>query len=343
LKKIAVLTLSSLLLLSTHLLIMSARSDIIVPYEWLVPGAYAKYIGGGYNVFYPNHTKVSFKGYPADLESFLEWTVLDRVGDSVLLNLTLFSNGTASVAFMESVPDGKVDIRDIATVAKVFGKQVYQWDYDYNADVTEDGKIDIMDIATVAKAYGTTQDDPKYNPDADVAPENWWWSYDERWVHHKNLLLNIDVYSRETFLDGKPLGKTCFWAEPYADINDTVVLYGLPPDEIIGTVKYFYDMTPWLLPGVTGYRVLAFQIDPFIDCHPYFDWDTGMAISVSIQGSQPLNPDAECTVEPPGSDTEYNVTQFASTPLGTELNIGSLFSWFYAGLNSTNVQLGPPS
>jgi len=340
LKKIAVLTLASLLLLSTHLLITSTRSDIIVPYEWIVPGAYAKYTGGSYNLFYPNHTSIDF--YSTGLEAFLEWTVLDRVGDSVLLNLTFFVNGTAYIAFTESVPDGKVDILDIATVAKVFGKQVYQWGYDYNADVIDDGKVDIMDIATVAKAYGTTQDDPKYNPDADVAPEEVRWFQEKRWVHHKNLLLDIDVYSRETFLGDKPLGKTCFWAEPYTDINDTVVLYGSPPDEIIATVYSFRDMTPWDLPGVTGYRAKAFQIDPFIDCCPYFDWDTGMAISVSIQGSQPLNPDTYCTVQPPGSDTEYNVTRFASTPLGTELNIGSLFSWFYAALTSTNVQLGPP-
>jgi len=339
LKKIAVLTLASLLLLSTHLLVMSAKSDVIVPYEWIVPGAYAKYVGGyPHDLFYPNHTLVSFHSTAFEM---LEWTVLERVGDSVLLNLTFFVNGTASVAFTESVPDGKVDILDIATVAKVFGKQVYQWGYDYNADVIDYGKVDIMDIATVAKAYGTTQDDPKYNLNADVAPENKTWIPSKPWVHHKNLLLDIDVYSRETFLDGKSLGKTCFWAEPYVDIDDTVVLYGSPPDEIIGTVYSFMDLTSWLLPGVTGYRARAFQIDPYIDCSPYFDWDTGMAISVSIQGSQPLNPDAEYIVTLK-NDTEYNVKRCASTPLGTELNIGNEFRWFYAALTSTNIQLGPP-
>ena len=338
-KKIAVLTLSSLLLLSTHLLIMSTRSDVIVPYEWIVPGAYAKYIGGSFSLFYPNYTLIDFS--PEGIEAFLEWTVLERVGDSVLLNLTFFVNGTGNIVYTESVPDGKVDILDIATVAKAFGTEAYEWEFDPNADVTEDQKVDIIDIFTVARAYGTTQGDPKYNPNADIAPEEVRWFRGIRWVHHKNLLLDIDVYSRETFLDGKPLGKTCFWAEPYADINDTVVLYGLPPDEIIGTVTGFKDMTPWLLPGVTGYTVRAFQIDPFIDCYQYFDWDTGMAISVSLQGSQPANPDCEYTVTLLNG-TEYNVTSFVSIPLGTELNIGSEFSWFGPDLISTNVQLGPP-
>jgi hypothetical protein len=342
LKKIAVLTLASLLLLSTHLLVTSTRSDIIVPYEWIVPGAYAKYTGGSYQLFYPNHTWVTFFGdQTGDLEAFLEWTVLDRVGDSVLLNLTFFVNGTATMGFTESVPDGKVNILDIATVAKVFGKQVYQWGYDYNADVIDDGKVDIIDIATVAKAYGTNQDSPKYNHDADVAPENETLFQEKRWVHYKNLLLDIDVYSRETFLGDKPLGKTCFWAEPYANINDTLVLYGSPPDEIIATVDTIKDMTSWDLPGVTGYRVEAFQLDPYIACFPYFDWDTGMAITVEIQGSQPVSPDSQISVTFK-NDTTYNITRFASTPLGTELNIGSFIFPFEVYLTSTNVQLGPP-
>jgi len=334
LKKIVVLLLALMLLLSTHLLIMSARSDVIIPYEWIVPGAYAKYIGGTPEfLFYPNHTWVVFH----DGEAFLEWTVLERVGDSVLLNLTFFVNSThAETWFTESVPDGKVNILDIATVAKVFGTEIYEWEFDPNADVTEDQKVDIMDIATVAKAYGTIHGDPKYDSKADVAPEELRWYRDIRWVHHKNLLLDIDVYSRETFLDGKPLGKTCFWADPYVDINDTVVLYGLPPDEIIGTVTGFMDMTLWFLPGVTGYTVWAFQIDPFLRLYPYFDWDTGMAIRVELQGSQPADPDCDYTWD------DIPVTRFASTPLGTELNLGAQFITFDADLISTNVQLGPP-
>jgi len=60
------------------------------------------------------------------------------------------------------VPDGKVDIRDIALVAKYFGQTVPP--APANCDITgpiigvPDGKIDIRDIATVAKRFG--QKDP---------------------------------------------------------------------------------------------------------------------------------------------------------------------------------------
>lgn len=55
-ENIAALTLASMLLLSTNLLTSSARSDVIVPYEWIVPGAYAKYRGGcSYRVLSKSH------------------------------------------------------------------------------------------------------------------------------------------------------------------------------------------------------------------------------------------------------------------------------------------------
>jgi len=317
---------------------MSVRSDVIVPYEWIVPDAYAKYrspnADGGYFapvLFYPNHTVILFIG-GAD-EVFLEWTVVNRTGDSVQLNLTVFVEGRGTLWYTESVPDGKVDILDIATVAKVFGKQAYQWGYDYNADVTEDQKVDIMDIAAVAKAYGTTQDDPKYNPNADIAPDERK-SVGRYVVHHKTLLLDIDVYSRETFLDVKPLGKTCFWAEPYADIDDEVVLYGLPPEELIGTVEHFREPYDW--PGITAYGAHVFQMDPFAWFTSWFDWHTGMAMRVNLLGCEPIDPDGHYSF----NGTE--ITRYASTPLGIELNVGDIEAYpLY--LNSTNVQIGPPS
>jgi len=60
------------------------------------------------------------------------------------------------------VPDGKVDIRDLAAIAKIYG--VYWWDpsYNINYDLTgfqlgvPDRKIDIKDLALVAKNYGKT-------------------------------------------------------------------------------------------------------------------------------------------------------------------------------------------
>lgn len=38
----------------------------------------------------------------------------------------------------------------------------------FPADVNDDSKVDIKDIATVARAYGSHNPDPSYNPDADI-------------------------------------------------------------------------------------------------------------------------------------------------------------------------------
>jgi len=50
--------------------------------------------------------------------------------------------------------DGKVDIYDVAYVAKRFGSREGDPDYDPIADMNEDGIIDIYDVATVAKHFG---------------------------------------------------------------------------------------------------------------------------------------------------------------------------------------------
>jgi len=328
------------LMLCAVMSIRPVKSDVIVPYEWIVPGAYARYTGGAPQLFFPNHTSIFWNSRDDVDETFLEWTVVGRVGDSVQLNVTFFVEGTAWVWYTESVPDGKVNIMDIATAAKAYGKQTYEWGYDYNADVIEDGKVDIMDIATVAKAYGASPDDPDWNSKADIAPEKDNGSF-RHVVHHRNLLLEIDVYSRDTFFNGESWGKTCFWAEPYADIGDEVVLYGLPPEEIVGTVERIWDVPSDIdYHGISVmYEVVALHVDPFCPFYPVFDWNTGMATQIYFQGSEPVNPDGDFNIHFPNG-TVYKITRFASTPLGTELNIGQIEH--YVGLNSTNIQLGPP-
>jgi len=322
---------------------MSAGSDVIVPFEWLVPGAYAYYKGIGGTLFYPNHTEVQWS--TDDLNVFLEWTVMNRTGDVVRLNLTYLAEGTAWLFYYRSVPDGKVNILDIALAARAFRKQAYEWGYTYNADVagSEDGadyRINILDVAFVAKAFGTTPDDPNWNSEADIAPEEWKFG-SRHVVHRKNLFLDIDVFSRETFLDGKPLGKTCFWADPYADIGDEVLLYTLTPGEIVGTVYDLRDMTSKGWPGVTRYDVRALQIDPFINFRPGFDWDTGLAMYIYLQGSQPVNPDVPHQFRDDPDDPYQLIYRYASIPLGTELNIGVGIEEILM-LKSTNIQIGPP-
>jgi hypothetical protein len=50
--------------------------------------------------------------------------------------------------------DGKVDIKDILIVAKAYGSNPGDPNYDPRADVNGDSKIDIKDILIVAKHYG---------------------------------------------------------------------------------------------------------------------------------------------------------------------------------------------
>jgi len=276
-----------------------ASSQVTVPYQWIVPGAYAKFAAvTPLALFYPNITRVIFwTGGPV-----LEWTVMDRVGDSARLNVTFVAEGMAMVYYEESVPDGIVNILDIALVAKAFGKGVYEWGFTPDADVTgpngePDQKVNILDIS-------------------------------------RTLILDVDVYSRESFLDGKPLGKTCFWAEPYADVGDDIVLYDLP-EEIVGNVTGIdEDWAGWS--GVTSYRVGVLQYDPFVRMDPHFDWHTGMAMQIYLLGNLQINPDGDF------SFNEIPIKRFAYTPLGTELNIGTADA-FELNLASTNVQLGPPT
>jgi len=312
-------------------------SEVVVPYEWITPGAYAKYNGNtDFSLFYPNHTSVFFL---SGISSLLQWTVVDRTGDSVKLNVTFVAEGTAMIWHKESVPDGKINILDITTVAMAFNGRVCEWGFDPNADVTgpegaPDQKVNILDISFVAVAFGSSLGELSYNLEADIAPEETMEEYRYH-LHRKTLLLDVDVYSRESFLDGEPLGKTCFWAEPYADVGDTVALYGLPREEIVGNVSELEeDWYGWS--GVTTYRVKVLQLDPFVWFDSHFDWHTGMAMEIYLFGKEPFNPEGEYWFD------DTRITRFATTPLGIELNVGTAAPcelW----LASTNVQIGPPT
>jgi hypothetical protein len=74
-----------------------------------------------------------------------------------------YTGGNVTVAMVgditgskPDVPDGIVDITDIATVAKCFGAEYPDSRYKPNCDINNDGTIDIWDIARVAKNYGKT-------------------------------------------------------------------------------------------------------------------------------------------------------------------------------------------
>lgn len=66
------------------------------------------------------------------------------------------------LAGLGSWPDGRVDIKDLATAAKAFGSYPGLLNWNSNADITgtvylvPDYKVDIRDLAAIAKNYGKT-------------------------------------------------------------------------------------------------------------------------------------------------------------------------------------------
>ena len=81
-------------------------------------------------------------------------------GESDIADNT-YVGGNATVAMVgdvtglvPSVPDGKVDVRDLAFVAKYYGKSVPP--APVNCDIVDDRRVDIKDLALMAKNYGKT-------------------------------------------------------------------------------------------------------------------------------------------------------------------------------------------
>ncbi|MCJ7423777.1 right-handed parallel beta-helix repeat-containing protein [Candidatus Bathyarchaeota archaeon] len=67
------------------------------------------------------------------------WVVVSPIGD---------------ITGPDSYPDGKVDVRDVATVAKLFGVNYPDTRFNPNCDINNDLKIDVMDVASVARHFG---------------------------------------------------------------------------------------------------------------------------------------------------------------------------------------------
>jgi PKD repeat protein len=67
-----------------------------------------------------------------------------------VVNFTLVGDITGP----QGVPDGKVDIMDLALVSARYGTLIGQPGWDPRADVNGDGKVDIVDVAIVSGHYG---------------------------------------------------------------------------------------------------------------------------------------------------------------------------------------------
>lgn len=127
--------------IASQTLAVAANSTMTLAFTWNTTGfdksnytigAYATPVSGELNVI--------------DNSLADSWVIIAMVGD--------LTGGTENP--WDFVPDGKVDIMDIAVVALTFG--IYSPDpgYEPNCDLNSDGKIDILDVATVAVHFGET-------------------------------------------------------------------------------------------------------------------------------------------------------------------------------------------
>jgi hypothetical protein len=67
-----------------------------------------------------------------------------------------FVDGAIKVRFMGDINgDGKVDIKDVSTVALAFGTFPGHPRWNPDADINLDGKVDIRDVSIVARRFGT--------------------------------------------------------------------------------------------------------------------------------------------------------------------------------------------
>jgi parallel beta-helix repeat protein len=114
---------------------LSSRSSTAVPFTWNTTGfTLGNYTLSAYDWPVLGETETSNNNCTGG------WAVVSMAGD-----LTGTTPG---------VPDGKVDIRDIAFVAKAFGSIPGSPRWNANCDVNNDGKIDIRDISIIARYFG---------------------------------------------------------------------------------------------------------------------------------------------------------------------------------------------
>jgi hypothetical protein len=157
----------------------------------------------------------------------------------------------------------------------------------------------------------------------------------------KTLFFDVDVSTREASLNGQPVGKTFFWAEPYATVGEEFVVSSAPSDSIVGNVTYVKTYPTMVGKQITAYGVFANQRDPYVWASYIFSWYTGVAIEPTLL--VPWVVPADEIGNFGGAflnGTQFNVTRFAGEPVGANLGldaptpVGITFE-----LNETNINL----
>lgn len=159
-------------------------------------------------------------------------------------------------------------------------------------------------------------------------------------AYNKTLSLDVDLYTRESSIDGEPIGKTWFWAEPHKEVGDTITVSSPPSDTIKGEVWWVRTGSLYLGKEIKMYGISVLQLDPYASASYVFAWYTGVSIEPSIIG-----PPWEVPPERIGkfqssfpNGTVYNITRYAGTLLGTKLGVEPMFR-LTVSINATNIDL----
>lgn len=80
------------------------------------------------------------------------------VAGEVDISDNIYIDGTVTIIWwvLDVNGDGKIDIKDIAAVAKAFGSSPGNPRWNPMVDFNQDGKIDMQDISVSAKRFGAT-------------------------------------------------------------------------------------------------------------------------------------------------------------------------------------------
>lgn len=159
-------------------------------------------------------------------------------------------------------------------------------------------------------------------------------------TYHKTLFFDVNIYTREASLDGQPVGKTFFWAEPYATTGEEFVVSSTPSVLIVGNVTYVRTFNhPAVGKEIRIYGVHAFNYDPYFEGGYVFAWYTGVVLRLTLANPFEVPPDkiGAFTSEFPNG-TRFNITRYAGEPLG--MNLGLDEGSISFELSETNIDIG---
>jgi len=157
-------------------------------------------------------------------------------------------------------------------------------------------------------------------------------------TYRRTLFFDVEVYSRESSLDGQPVGKTFFWAEPYHTSGEEVVISSPPSDQIVGEVWYAKTYNNLAVgKEVKIYGVHVCQRDPGCSASYMFSWYTGVVIEPTLLYPFVVPPESignfQITLR---NGTVWNITRYAGEPVGTNLGLNDNITF---ELSETNVDI----